>query len=521
MQPLAYFAMRALLGWLQFTERSKRAFMSNPLVLVAAGAAHCWAVVYALFVAIHTRAMRYDGYHEGYTEHLPFSVAWTETLATASLSIWWIAGFTTAAVRILDDDATDLPMEVGDTKSNMLTKIIRSPMLRNTLAAAHTVSCAGLFVSILLLCITMAAMSGTITVCELCLVVISAVFALPHAFIAARRIGSPAMNALPFEAAEAAGSEAAAIGPQLCVILALADTPGHAYMWQKLVYMAASICFMAAVAASGQSPPKKSGDALPPETLETWTCLALDVAACVCVLLCFPHLNTIGVWLLALLLILLAASVHMQEWRELYVDLLEPLFVVRSDAFKRLPGPTRQLLRKSSWFIALVCAITAVWDICLHPVQEELRYGAKHDDMLYLKDTDVVFNFRWKSSLEEAPSNEKILMTAASALQVESHLLRVQQTWPEHNLSIFKYTGPEHNTSQPTLLSRWISQIHTNSDLREVIDSSFAAHTDAKACSFLTGASGNSEPTIPSAVAMLKACDWSKENFAWDDATRI
>ena len=103
------------------------------VVEVAAGAAHCWAVgalsfqhptvfreagaieidvsprfqvVYALFIAIHTRAMRFEGtfwgkmwvlcfwiwvkdffkiwhqgYHEGYTEHLPFWVSWTENLA--------------------------------------------------------------------------------------------------------------------------------------------------------------------------------------------------------------------------------------------------------------------------------------------------------------------------------------------------------------------------------------------------------------------------------------------------------
>ena len=58
MQPLVYLAVRGWLGWIQFVERSRRAFLNSSLVLVAAGAVHCWAVVYSLFVAVHTRAMR-------------------------------------------------------------------------------------------------------------------------------------------------------------------------------------------------------------------------------------------------------------------------------------------------------------------------------------------------------------------------------------------------------------------------------------------------------------------------------
>lgn len=188
----------SLLGWLQWVEKAEHAFISNPLLLawnlatgivslydlerftklltnfscpwikVAAGAAHCWAaghfdglqtdvetpvlfrawlnnshsflcleVVYALFIAIHTRAMRFEGsrlgfplgserrvakllamslvalpwflsthcpthftmeslspkiaiqgYHEGYTEHLPFWVSWTENLAARNSGKW-------------------------------------------------------------------------------------------------------------------------------------------------------------------------------------------------------------------------------------------------------------------------------------------------------------------------------------------------------------------------------------------------------------------------------------------------
>jgi len=224
MQPLAYFAARALLGWLQFVEKEGRAFLSNALILVATGAAHCWAVVYALFIAIHTRAMRFDGYHEGYTEHLPFFVSWTETLSVASIGVWWAASFAMVAIRIVDDDSKGLPVDAGDVNVGSLFKLLRSQKLQDILATAQTVSCIGLFASIILLCIAMASMAGGITACEVCLCFVAIGFALPHAVLACHRINTlnPKKNedsrvAVRVPAVEAAAQEAAALGPQLAV----------------------------------------------------------------------------------------------------------------------------------------------------------------------------------------------------------------------------------------------------------------------------------------------------------------
>mmetsp|Transcript_31345 Transcript_31345/g.57493 ORF Transcript_31345/g.57493 Transcript_31345/m.57493 type:complete len:426 (+) Transcript_31345:93-1370(+) len=380
MQPLAYFAVRSLLSWLQYVERADRAFVSNSLLLVATGAAHSWAVVYALFIAIHTRAMRYDGYHEGYTEHLPFFVSWTETLSVASMGVWWVAGFTTAAIRIVDDDAGTLPMEGRDVDGNIFTRLIRSPILHHVLASAHVLSCVGLFVSIVLLCMAMALMAGTITACELSLVFVAVGFAIPHAVVASRRLqqtGDKKMEDAPKPgaasvAAEAAAHEAAALGPQLCVVLALADSPGHAYFWQKFIYLVSAVAFLAAVAACGRSPPKPGNAALPPEVGETFTCIALDAIAAVSLVVCFPHLNTWHLWALGAMLAGLYAAVWFDSWRELLVELVDPLMVVRSDADKVLPGPQRQKLRRIAWAAIAVCGAVALWDIILHPVQESL-----------------------------------------------------------------------------------------------------------------------------------------------------
>jgi len=379
MQPLAYFAVRSLLSWLQYVERADRAFVSNALLLVATGAAHSWAVVYALFIAIHTRAMRYDGYHEGYTEHLPFFVSWTETLSVASMGVWWVAGFTTAAIRIVDDESGTLPMEGRDVAGNLFTKLIRSPILQSVLALAHVLSCVGLFVSIVLLCLAMALMAGAITACELSLVFVAVGFAIPHAVVASRRLqqsGDKKMEdvAKPGAAsvaAEAAAHEAAALGPQLCVILALADSPGHAFFWQKLIYLVSAVSFLAAVAACGRSPPKPGNAALPPEPGETFTCITLDAIAAISLVVCFPHLNTWHLWALCAMLAGLYAAVWFDSWRELLVDLLgDDLMVVRSDADKALPGVQRQKLRRIAWALTILCAIVALWDIILHPVQE-------------------------------------------------------------------------------------------------------------------------------------------------------
>lgn len=441
MQPLAYFAVRALLGWLQFVERHERAFASSTQLLVAAGAAHCWAVVYALFIGIHTRAMRYDGYHDGYTVHLPFWVSWTEYLSVCSMGIWWVAGFSTAAIRIVDDDYDALPSESRDVDVGFLLKLARAPILHRVLDLSHALSCAGLFISIILLCVAMFFMSGGITACELCLVFVSLGFALPHAAIAARRVqDSGSLQASrATAAAAAAAAEAAAVGPQLCVLLSVADSPGHAYVWQNLLYLVAAVAFVAAVAACGRSPPKSCDAALPPEPPEFAACLGLDIAASVALVLCFPHLNTWQLWVLAAFVIILFVALIFEDWRLLSVDMLDPLMVTRSDDSKQLPGQQRQRLRFLSWGLALLCGAVALWDIAMHPVQEGLwepqdRSAEAQRDFW---STDTTLLFRYKSSVP-TPTEAELLAAATEALSLEDGTAKGQNMLEPHRLLLFR-----------------------------------------------------------------------------------
>mmetsp|Transcript_99936 Transcript_99936/g.214014 ORF Transcript_99936/g.214014 Transcript_99936/m.214014 type:complete len:590 (+) Transcript_99936:147-1916(+) len=496
MQPLAYFAVRSLLGWLQFVERGDRAFVSNALLLVATGAAHCWAVVYALFIAIHTRAMRYDGYHEGYTEHLPFWVSWTETLAVGSMGIWWAAGFTTAAIRIVDDDSRGLPSDARDVNVGAFFQIVRSPKLQDGLAIAHTVSCCGLFASIMLLCMAMALMKGAVTACELCLCFVSIGFALPHAVVAARKLNlqNPKkcedFSMEPSPAAEAAAQEAASLGPQLCVLLALADSPGHAYLWQNFAYLISAVSFVAAVAACGRSPPKVGDAALPPDVGEFITCIALDVAASVALVICFPHLNTWHLWALALLLAALFAAVWFEGWRDLLVDLLDPLLVVRSDTDKALPGKQRQTLRRGSWVTTMICAMVALWDIMLHPVQDGLfETSAEHDGMdeggiPNLWDENTLLLLRWRPPPSEMPGEAQLLATASEALGYEAEKMKTQAIFPNHRLLLFKFVGPdpEASTRGPVHM-RWKAEMSApKGKLAKIADTDFPASLNVTLC---------------------------------------
>merc|ERR1719461_1294419 len=134
-------------------------------------------------------------------------------------------------------------------------------------------------------------MEGGISVCELCTFLIAVMFAIPHALLALGHL-HPGINKslqalLPHGMIESAASEAAAMAPQLCVILGVADAPGHAFFWQKAIYLSTAVTFIAAVIASALSPGKNSGAALPPEASQSFACAWVSVSAAVCIILSY------------------------------------------------------------------------------------------------------------------------------------------------------------------------------------------------------------------------------------------
>jgi len=338
----------------------------------------------------------------------------------------------------------------------------------------------------------MALMKGIVTGCELCLCFVAVGFALPHAVVAARRLNFSDSKKVedppeaPAPAAEAAAQEAASLGPQLCVILALADSPGHAYMWQNLTYLIAAIAFVAAVAACGRSPPKIGDAAIPPETGEFLTCIVLDISASIALVICFPHLNTWHLWALFAVLIGLFAAVWFENWRELLIDLLDPLFVVRSDSTKILQGKQRDTLRKAAWASTLACAAVALWDIMLHPVQDglfEIPDDDGHEGLHDLWDHNKMMMLRWRDVAGAVPGEKLLLSTAAEALGVSEDNVDTQATFPAHRMMLFKYSGPPEPASQTPVAQRWKAALaQPKASLVKLLETTFPASLNVTLC---------------------------------------
>lgn len=380
MQPLAYLAVRSLLSWFQFLERHQSAFIFHSLLLLATGALHCWAVVYALFISIHTRAMRVQGYHEGYQSHLPWWVSWTETIASASMCVWWGAGFGTAVIRIfiMDEDARGLPCDRRDIfAANPYLYIFKSKALQNGITIAQALSCVGLFAAIFLLCFALGMMKGTITICEFCLCIAGAVFAAPHVILSIRRFASALVDGKKSEDsrdfgdvdlywAEAAAQEASLLGPQLTVMLSLADLPAKARAWQNAVHILATLAYAVSVTMCGRSPPKATGTSLPPQLEELVACNLVNVLTAVAVVACFPYLNSWRVWVLAGILAICFAAIYYKDFRNIVIEFVEPVFVMRSDSDKAFLDPQRELARKACWLLVSLSCIAGLWEICLN-----------------------------------------------------------------------------------------------------------------------------------------------------------
>jgi len=355
------------------------------------------------------------------------------------------------------------------------TKLMRHPLLHKALGIAQTVSCCGLFVGVILLCLAMVLMKGSITGCEICLVFVALGFILPHAAVAYQQFTTKEGDSTkPIPAAEAAAQEATAFGPQLCVILALADTPGHAYFWQNILYVISAVAFLASIAACGNAPSKVCGAAIPPDPLEFLVCLLLDISACVSLVICFPHLNTWHLWALGALTIGMVAMIYFEAGRDIVIDLLDPLLVVRSDKHKVLPGQQREQCRGASRLMALVCAGVALWDILLHP----LPPGIIEAPAAMLDENEFMM-VRWDLPPVEPPGEQWLLDHAAEALEMDATKLSTQAFLEDHRVLIFK---AQTETMWPAGAHWNAYVVRPSGKMEEVIDRNFPGTLNGHLC---------------------------------------
>ncbi|CAJ1387177.1 unnamed protein product [Effrenium voratum] len=171
------------------------------------------------------------------------------------------------------------------------------------------------------------------------------------------------------------------------------------------------------------------------------------------------------------------------------IDLLDPLFTVRSDSDKALPGKQRETLRRGSWACCIVCGAVAMWDIMLHPVQEGAfdLPGDLHgldDGLADLWDQNTMMLFRWKPG--EGRDEAALLWAAAESLEVDAMHLKKQALFEEHRLLLFKYDagkdGAQRAAASP-VHAKWKEQIASpKGQLAQIVDTSFPTALNVTLC---------------------------------------
>mmetsp|Transcript_43609 Transcript_43609/g.123431 ORF Transcript_43609/g.123431 Transcript_43609/m.123431 type:complete len:673 (-) Transcript_43609:58-2076(-) len=512
MQPFVYLVFRILVGWLQYLERHNRAFAVNAPIVLAAGAAHSWAVVYALFIAVIARAVRLpENYGRATADIVPLWVLSVERVAVVSMGVWWCAGIIAGILRLLDDEAQCLPVERRDVRLAQLFSLARLPALHAVSVILQMLSCLGLFISIGLLCFALLVMKGDLVLCEFCLLILAGGFSLSHAAVGIQRMLPKSEKEMRFgHAALSMAMESAALGPQLCTLLALACVRVEGtHRLQNFTYGATAVAFLAALVACAHAPRNPRGANLPPTISELAFCAALDVAAAAALLAHFPQLWS---WLLGGLLLILASAggiLSIVDIREPILQVLEPVIPIQSSSACPLPSQRREGLRGLSRWVAVVCAAAALWGVVQHPArfyepgQEETppdwQDGVQHYDNMRDEEyaypgsegfggheevdvwggeddsrhetyddfwSDHWLLLRWRPRPQEEPHPEehRLLTAAADALGADAGDFSNVVLLHEHRLVLFRYVGSNRDHEPPLVPERWRAALDNPSD---------------------------------------------------------
>jgi len=578
MQPLAYLAVRACIGWIQFLERDERAFLSNVPIVLTTGPVHCWSVVYALFIAVHLRTFRHYGISE-YESQLPFWMWGIETITVISTVVWWVASCGLTFVRVVSDDMFGLPQTRYDSYWYMpkLFRYVLSKGFREILATAHMLSGFGLFLSVLGICLAMPFQPGAASFAENCLIFVAFAFALVHAIIAARTTLGDVPDREQM-AMLAAAAEGAALGPQLCIVLSLADVPGNPTMMERMLYATTVAAFTLAMCVCALHPQRVEGMAVPPSVEDLGACSVLNVVAAWMLLLCFPPTSNWPMVMLVLVLAFICFLLTRAEIRYPMAELLEPIMPVRTHIGKMRQASVQEGTRIISRVVTILCAIVVLRDIQLHvravtsgpaPTPSDFFNPEDYDsppDSYHYQDPDYSHHedhtpsemwekehmdkwsadnrltLRWRAT-STFPGKEAALKAVSQTLDMDVDKLAVEQVFDQHRLMLFKFQGPL-DTSRPSynVHEHWQEVLKSaeasTGGLADYVDSSFPAFLDASLCLELPPSDGLpsaddvSEESIKlqyvlktvepddARSAYAAACNlWRRKMFGEDDVT--
>mmetsp|Transcript_12174 Transcript_12174/g.22425 ORF Transcript_12174/g.22425 Transcript_12174/m.22425 type:complete len:629 (-) Transcript_12174:53-1939(-) len=513
MQPAAYLLTRSLIAWLQLLEKDAHAFSNSPQIVIAAGAGHCWAVSYALFVAVLVRAVRHERHVHGYFPHnkepidlLPGWVLFAERVSAMAMVAWWLVGSILFLLRLVEEDNQFLPATKRDVGLPALVEWARNPLVRAGLKFLQTLCAAALFLSSGVLAVALVVMQGSITGSEVALVFVSLGFAAPFAgmtllrFHSVRRVeGAVALSAM--------ACEAASYGPQLVVLLSLADMSGAAHHWQGGAHAAAALGFAMSILACALAPPSSVGVGLPPKGWEMATSAMGNFVGLVALLLCFPLQGwslALGV-LVSVAFLIAAASFCISSVRIGVLELIGPVMPLRSNEKGRKPSQRREAIRVVARILAVASAAAAMVNIVeqrrrltahsnvqyesyesyakdspAFPDREDYNWDYDEDGSPWHHDVMPLL-LRWKEGVQMPPDTD-VLNELIQALAAEEDHVYVQDTLEKHRVMLFGLAVGKDESE--TLAAKWPS-VREQGKIAEWADLDFPARLSRDECDTL------------------------------------
>lgn len=360
MQPVLYLMIRAWISVLQAVEIRNRAFSTTTAVVVAQGAAHCWAIVYGMIIAVMMQSTRRNGYHN--PDDTSGLLTTTENLASTMMLVWMWGGCAMVCLRFLqvDEQSMGLPVHRGDTACPCpkLWEAVRSPKARKLVHLVYTVTGAGLFLSVVLLAISMFSEISSCHVCDICLLTISLSFAIPHAIMATRRIllkGETPFNNILL----AVCREASALGPQMSVVFAVADVRKEAPSWQNVFHILATAAYVFSLVAASQKPVSREGYNEPSSIVTIICSIIVDCLATAMLGMVFPVLRDWFFMACLLASVVAVASLFNDVAKTSIIEILEPIMPFISNQSRHKFPEWMKTTRTVVQILAVVSALVA------------------------------------------------------------------------------------------------------------------------------------------------------------------
>jgi len=327
MQIQTYLCIRALLSYFQCRERTRCAFLCDARLVLFCAVPNLWAIWYSLATAGFLQVVRLEPHH--YQEHLPKWIRLLDFPAMFVVIVWVFHGIVYAYLRLAL--AQDTPRDDSDFPTGIwgLSKYIINSHGQRCLDLIHVVSCMCLYAVVyaagagLLFSFT----AGT-SVCDLCLIVTALTFLVPNALVAVDLLHPP--TGLLSDVAVATAAEAAALGPQLCVIWSIVDVHDNGGMAQKMLCILTTCAYVFHIIAYGLQPTHKEGLPMNPSTSPIILSMCASFSASILVSV---TVNITGVGLLNIMVLdaFLAATLSMQEASECIVDVFDPIMVIAAE----------------------------------------------------------------------------------------------------------------------------------------------------------------------------------------------